>query len=81
MPKINKEGFSLIELLVVIAIIGSLTAIGIVWYQKYLYDSKVAANNANAVSVLKAVAAAATEQDKKIFIIYVVRHSPPHQRV
>jgi prepilin-type N-terminal cleavage/methylation domain-containing protein len=61
-----KTGFSLIELLVVIAIIGILAAIGTIGYNKYIHYTKVAANNANAATVLRAVKAAASEQNRSM---------------
>jgi prepilin-type N-terminal cleavage/methylation domain-containing protein len=57
----KQRGFSLIELLVVVAIIAVLAAVGVVGYTKYIFTTKIAVNEANAVALAKAVAVEITK--------------------
>ena len=56
MRHINK-GFTLIELLVVVAIIGILAAVGVVAYNGYTGNAKVASTKSNQATVVKYIAA------------------------
>ena len=55
--KNNNKGFTLIELLVVVAIIGILAAVGVVAYNGYTGNAKVASTKSNQATVVKYIAA------------------------
>jgi len=57
MKKIKNKGFTLIELLVVVAIIGILAAVGVVAYNGYTGNAKVASTKSNQATVVKYIAA------------------------
>ena len=53
----KNKGFTLIELLVVVAIIGILAAVGVVAYNGYTGNAKVASTKSNQATVVKYIAA------------------------
>ena len=55
--KNTNKGFTLIELLVVVAIIGILAAVGVVAYNGYTGNAKVASTKSNQATVVKYIAA------------------------
>ncbi len=55
--KHKNKGFTLIELLVVVAIIGILAAVGVVAYNGYTGNAKVASTKSNQATVVKYIAA------------------------